>query len=328
MGQSILVARDDNGQAHATTVSTPEDGWGDDGVLLRVKYSSLNYKDALALAGNPGVIRQWPLVPGIDAVGEVVEDPTGRFTPGEMITVNGGGLGERRHGGYTDLVRIPAEAAVRLGDISPLTAAQLGTAGYTAALAVLALQESGALALQLPIAVTGATGGVGSIACVLLAGLGVKVHALTRRPEQYGDYLRELGVAEVIDSATLPTTPKPLERARFAGAVDSVGDTQLSYLLAATADNGTVSACGLAQGATLHTTVMPFILRGVRLQGINSVTQPLHRREQAWQLLASSGAAANVASFSETIPLLAVHKAGEQLLAGTRHGRLVVDIHG
>ncbi|MBN9644742.1 acryloyl-CoA reductase [Corynebacterium mendelii] len=329
MGKTLSVERTDDGTVKAGVIDTPSGGWGDSGILVDCRYSSLNYKDALALSGNPGVMRLPQLVPGIDVVGHVIDDPTGSFQPGQLVTANGGGLGERRHGGYTDRVRVPREATVAVPEqISAHRAAAIGTAGYTASLCVRWLRHTGVIArcqdTGLPVAVTGATGGVGSVAVMLLKSLGATVTAVTSRPEEFSDYLHRLGAATVIDAAELSQPGKPLQKARFSGAVDCVGSHTLANLLAQTTEEGTVAACGLAQGADLPATVMPFILRGVILRGINSVTQDLRSRNKSWALMAEHLDGELLDELTEDVDLDHVADAGAGLLAGRRHGRTVV----
>ena len=329
MGISLTVERTGDGKAHVDLTKTPQGGWGDDGILVNCRYSSLNYKDGLALAANPGVMRISPMVPGIDVVGEVVDDPSGTFEPGQLITANGGGLGERRHGGYTDLVRVPPEATVAVPDpITAHSAAAIGTAGYTASLCVRWLRHTGIVARSAetgrPIAVTGATGGVGSVAVMLLKAMGARVAAVTGRPEQYSGYLTGLGADEILDRADFEQPGKPLQKARFAGGVDTVGSHTLANLLARIDEEGTVSACGLAQGGDLPASVMPFILRGVILRGINSVTQTQRSRTKSWALMAEQLDLAKLEELTTDVSLHEVAQAGADLLAGKRHGRTVV----
>src|SRR5690606_31838240 len=265
-------------------VEVAETELGEGEVLLDVAYSSLNYKDGLALRGDRGVARISPLIPGIDVVGTVVESSDERWQRGDAVVLTGAGLGETRNGGHAargrlssaSLVRVPATLGMR-------RAAAIGTAGFTAAQAVLALERAG-----LPdgdIVVTGATGGVGSIAVMLLAASGCQVTAATGHPDDRG-YLERLGASELLDRGELQQAGKPLQASRWAGAVDVVGGTTLATLLAQTRYGGAVASCGLVESAELVTTVMPFILRGVSLLGINSVEAPLATRARVWERLA------------------------------------------
>src|SRR5699024_3344793 len=254
-------------------------------VALDVLATGLNYKDGMALAGK-GIARTHPLIPGIDLVGRVTES-TGpaaeRFSAGDLVVLNGAGIGESRHGGFATRARVRPDALVCLpATLSPERAAAIGTAGFTAMLAVLRLEDAGLTLVDGDVLVTGASGGAGSIAIALLAGRGHRVIALTGRGREHGEYLRSLGAAEIVDRRELSEEPgRPLQSQRFAGAVDGVGSTTLANVLAQTTWGGTVAAYGLAQGPDLPATVLPFILRGVTLAGINSVECPLPLRERA-----------------------------------------------
>lgn len=299
----------------------------DEGVLVEVVYSDLNYKDALAVTGRPGVVRQKPLIAGIDMVGRVVESPDERWSPGEWLVLNGAGLSETRHGGYATLARADADLAVRVPDgLTPERAAALGTAGYTAALAVLRLVMEGVSPGDGPVLVTGATGGVGSIATMLLASAGFDVTAVTGRPEELGDYLRELGADTVVPRDELGAAGRPLQKAAYGGVIDSVGGQILANAIAQTAPHGVVAACGLAGSADLPTSVLPFILRGVTLAGIDSVWAEIDDRADAWRVLARGVDVDLLDAMTTRIGLDGVIAAGEDLLAGRRHGRTLVEI--
>lgn len=301
---------------------------GEGDTLIDVTYSSLNYKDAMALAGDRGVMRTNPLIPGIDAVGVVSETTSERFQPGDTVVLNGAGLGEFRHGGYTTRLRVDSASAVALPEgMTPWEAAAIGTAGYTAALCVLGLLDHGLRPEDGPVLVTGATGGVGSIALLLLKKRGFETVALTGRVAEHGDWLRSLGASAVEDRAGFVERGRPLQKGRFAGVVDTLGSHALVNALAQLRWGGVATACGLAQGADLPGTVLPFILRGVILQGINSVDAPVALRERAWDLLARELDRDALADLTETVPLSHVAAAGAELLAGKRHGRAVVDVH-
>ncbi|WP_022882392.1 MDR family oxidoreductase [Gryllotalpicola ginsengisoli] len=294
-------------------------------VALDVTYSGLNYKDALAIAGRPGVARTSPLIPGIDVVGRVAESQDARWQPGDRVLLNGAGLGESRHGGLAERAIVPGDRLVRVPDgLSDRQAAAIGTAGFTAMLSVLALERGDLTPEQGPVVVTGAAGGVGSVAIAVLAKLGFHVVASSGRAESEGDYLRGLGAAEVIDRRELSEPGPALQKRRWAGALDAVGGTTLANLLAQTQDFGTVTACGLAGGSELPTTVMPFILRGVTLAGINSVEQPLAAREEAWARLASDLDPALLDGMTTEITLAEVFETADRLLAGGVRGRTVV----
>lgn len=325
MTRALIVNRDESGEVSTEVREVGEDFLGEGDLLIDVAYSSLNYKDGMALAGSPGVVRDLPIIPGIDVVGTVAESDSERFQVGDGVILNGAGLGERRHGGYTQRLRIDSGSAITLPTaFTPEQAAAIGTAGFTAALSVDALLHQGVKPEDGEVLVTGATGGVGSISIHLLKQLGYQVVALTGRVEEYGDYLRDLGAEEVLDRAELSGEGKPLQRTRWAAVVDSVGSHTLVNALAQLKWGGVATACGLAQGADLPGTVLPFILRGVQLLGINSVDAPLELRERAWKLLAEQLDTKVLESFTEVLSLAEVAEAGADLLAGRRHGRAVV----
>jgi acrylyl-CoA reductase (NADPH) len=329
--RAILVTRseDEAGkrtQSAALTTVT-DDMLTDGDVTVAVEFSSINYKDGLALTGRPGVARVWPLIAGIDIVGTVESSSDPRWTAGDRVILNGAGIGESAHGGLAERARVSGAALVRLPDaLSASQAAAIGTAGFTAMLAVLALERGGVTPESGDVLVTGAAGGVGSIAIALLAGRGYRVVASTGRGDELGDYLRGLGAAEVLDRHTLDEAGKPLQTQRWAGAIDSVGSFTLANILAQTNQGGVVAACGLAQGADLPTTVMPFILRAVTLAGINSVEAPLAAREEAWASLAGALDLALLDGLTEVIALADSLDAAERILAGQVHGRIVVDV--
>ncbi len=299
----------------------------DEPVTVDVHYSDLNYKDALAVTGRPGVVRQRPLIAGIDLVGTVRTSSDERFTPGQWIVLNGAGLSETRHGGYTTLAHIDPSLAVALPEgFSPTDAAALGTAGYTAALAVLRLVMEGCTPDQGPVLVTGATGGVGSVATMLLASAGFEVAALTGRADEFGDYLRSLGAQQVVGRDEFGATGRPLQKALYAGVVDSVGGVVLANAIARTIPGGTVAACGLAGSADLPASVMPFILRGVTLAGIDSVWADADDRADAWRVLDRGVDRGLLSAMTRTIGLDDVIAAGQQLLDGRLHGRTLVEV--
>ncbi len=295
-------------------------------VDVEVDYSSLNYKDALAVTGRGAVVRNWPMVPGIDLAGRVVRSESPSWQIGDRVVVNGWGLGETHWGGFARRARLRAEWLLALPDgYDPWHAMAIGTAGFTAALCVQALQRHGLQPEAGPVLVTGASGGVGSIAVRLLAGLGYSVIAASGKPQQ-ADWLRGLGAAEVIDRAQLATPGRPLQSERWAGVVDTVGSTTLANACAATRWHGAVAACGLAQGADFPGSVMPFILRAVTLYGINCVYVPNAQRRDAWALLAQHVPSALLDAIGVEIALSEVGAASDALLDGLRHGRTVVDV--
>ncbi|HJE51085.1 MAG TPA: oxidoreductase [Tessaracoccus flavescens] len=300
----------------------------DDGaVVVDVAFSDLNYKDALAVTGRPGVVRRTPLIAGIDLVGTVAESSDPRWAKGDWVMLNGAGLSETKHGGYATRACIDGDLAVTLPEgLSPERCAALGTAGYTAALAVTRLVSEGLKPDDGPILVTGATGGVGSIATMLLDAAGFVVYASTGRTEELGDYLRGLGADEVLPRSDFEEKGKPLQKAQFAGVVDSVGGTTLANAIARTNPGGIVTSCGLAGSHDLPTTVMPFILRGVTLAGIDSVWATVDDRADAWRILARGVDVDALDAMTTTIGLDGVIEAGERLMAGSLHGRTLVEI--
>ena len=298
----------------------------DGDVLVGVEYSTLNYKDALALTNKGPVVRQWPMVPGIDGAGTVLESRHMNWKPGERVIHNGWGAGETRWGCLAARAVLGGDGLVRLP--SAFTARQamaIGTAGYTAMLCVQALQRHGVKPGDGDVLVTGATGGVGSIAVALLAHAGHRVVAATGRPAE-ADYLTALGAADVVDRASLSAPGKPLQKERWAAAVDAVGSHTLVNILAQTRYGGVVAACGLAQGADLAGTVMPFILRGVTLAGVDSVMAPLALRQAAWHQLARDLDPALLERMTEEIALTDAIARAHDLMAGRVRGRLVVRI--
>jgi acrylyl-CoA reductase (NADPH) len=301
-------------------------------VTIAVEYSGLNFKDGLAIAGRPGVARISPLIPGIDLVGTVEESDDPRWSPGDRVVLNGSGIGERHHGGLAERARVDGGALVRVPDaLTSEQAAAIGTAGFTAMLAVLALERNGVTPgstreAGLSILVTGAAGGVGSVAVAILAKLGYPVTASTGRVSEESAYLERLGATAIIDRAELSDPGKPLQSQRWSGGVDAVGSHTLANALAQTAYGGTVTACGLAQGSDLPATVMPFILRAVTLVGINSVDAPLPQREAAWTRLATDLDPALLAEMTTSIPLADAVPRSADILAGRVRGRTVVDV--
>lgn len=297
-------------------------------VTVDVEFSSINFKDGLAIMGRPGVIRDYPLIPGIDLVGTVAEaDASSPWSAGDRVLLNGWGVGESHHGGLAERARVRSEWLVRAPEaLSSRRIAAIGTAGYTAMLGVLALERAGALEhSDGSVLVTGAAGGVGSVAIALLSRLGHHVTASTGRMGE-ADYLRALGADEIIDRAELSEPGKPLQAQRWAAAIDSVGGPTLANVLAQTCYGGTVAACGLAQSPDLPSTVMPFILRGVTLAGINSVMAPASLREQAWRRLASDLDLDLLDSLTETVPLADAPAVADRILTGGVRGRTVVDV--
>jgi acrylyl-CoA reductase (NADPH) len=295
-------------------------------VLVAVEYSSLNYKDGLAVTGRGKVVRQFPMVPGIDLAGTVLASEAPEYRPGEKVVLTGWGVGERHWGGYSQKARLRSEWLVPLpAGLDTRTAMAIGTAGLTAMLCVMRLEGAGvAPGHELPVLVTGASGGVGSVAVALLANLGYAVAAVTGRPEN-AEYLHQLGARHIVDRAAMAVSPRPLEKQCWSAALDTVGGTVLARVLAETVYGGAVAACGLAAGAELPATVMPFILRGVSLLGVDSVSCPLPLRKEAWARLAREFPAAAVAEIAHVAPLEEVPRLAEEIVAGRVRGRIVVD---
>jgi len=295
-------------------------------VTVRVEWSTLNYKDGLALTGKAPVVRRFPMIAGIDFAGTVEHSSHPQCKAGDRVVCNGWGMGETHLGAYAEKARVKGEWLVRLPDgISTREAMAIGTAGYTAMLAVLALEQHGLTPASGPIAVTGAAGGVGSVATAVLSKLGYHVIASTGRMSEAG-YLKALGAAEVIDRNELTGAAKPLAKERWAGAVDSVGSTTLANLLSMTKYRGAVAACGLAGGMDLPTSVAPFILRSVSLLGIDSVMCPIEVRKVAWKRLATDLDPAKLTEITHEIGLDDVIAAASRILAGQVRGRIVVKI--
>ena len=295
-------------------------------VQVRVEYSTLNYKDGLAITQKSPVVRNWPMVAGVDGAGVVLSSTHPDWQAGERFIHNGWGLGETRWGLLAERASLQGQWLVKLpAGLSARQAMAIGTAGYTAMLCVMALEDHGVKPGDGEVLVTGATGGVGSIAVALLAGLGYTVVAATGKSDQQA-YLQQLGASSVIDRASLSAAGKPLQKERWAAVVDAVGSHTLANACAQTRYGGVVAACGLAQGADFPATVMPFILRGISLIGIDSVMAPLARRQQAWQRLASDLDQAKLESMITEIPLDQAMAQAQALMAGQVRGRIVVKI--
>ncbi len=295
-------------------------------VTVAVEYSTLNYKDGLAVTGKAPVVRRFPMIAGIDFAGTVEQSSHPAWKAGDKVVCTGWGMGETHLGSYAEKARVRGDWLVRLPEgISARDAMAIGTAGFTAMLAVLALEKHGLIPGDGPVVVTGAAGGVGSVATALLSKLGHHVIASTGRMSE-ADYLKGLGAAEVIDRAELSGPAKPLARERWAGGIDSVGSTTLANLLSMTKYRGAVAACGLAAGMDLPSSVAPFILRGVCLLGIDSVMCPIELRRAAWSRLASDLDHGKLAEITHEIGLDEVIAAGAKILAGQVRGRIVVKI--
>ena len=295
-------------------------------VLVKVDYSTLNYKDALAITNTAPVVRSWPMVAGIDGAGSVLESTHAGWKAGDKFVHNGWGLGETRWGLMSERARLQGDWLVKLPSVfSTRQAMAIGTAGYTAMLCVLALEKNGVTPASGEVLVTGATGGVGSVAVALLGKLGYSVVAATGKASEEA-YLKQLGAASVIDRAALSAPGKPLQKERWAAVIDAVGSHTLANACAQMRYGGVVAACGLAQGADFPATVMPFILRGITLAGIDSVMAPLALRQRAWERLAIDLDAAKLESMIEEVPLERAAEKAADLMAGKVRGRIVVKI--
>lgn len=295
-------------------------------VTVDVSWSSINYKDALAITGQGKIIRQFPMVPGIDFAGTVLNSDDAAFAVGQPVILTGWGVGENHWGGLAQSARVNSDWLVALPEgLSARQAMIIGTAGFTAMLCVMALEDGGVTPADGEIIVTGASGGVGSTAIALLHALGYQVSALSGRAEN-ADYLRQLGAEQVLDRQEFTAAPRPLEKQRWAGAIDTVGDNVLATLLAQMNYGATVAACGLAGGIALPTTVMPFILRNVRLQGVDSVMAPPPRRQEAWKRLAELLPASFYEQIAKEISLAEVPAAAADLIANRVTGRTVVKL--
>ena len=297
-------------------------------VTVAVEYSTLNYKDGMILEGQGRLVRQYPHVPGIDFAGMVERSDSPRFKPGDKVVLTGWRVGELHWGGYAQKARVNADWLVPLpAGLGARQAMAIGTAGFTAMLAVVALEKHGLAPTQGEVLVTGAAGGVGSIAVSLLAALGYRVVASSGRPE-LRDYLTGLGAAELIDRAALSTKPtRPLDRERWAGAIDAVGGNTLATILTQLKYRAGVAACGLAGGSDLPATVIPFLLRGVNLLGIDSVMCPRAERADAWSRLARDLPPGRLDAISEVVPLSRLPELAPRILAGGIRGRIVVDVN-
>jgi acrylyl-CoA reductase (NADPH) len=323
--RAIVIDRTDAGQA-VSFRDLEESDLMDGDVTVRVDHSTVNYKDGLALTGKAPVIRRYPMIPGVDFAGTVVHSDNPEFAAGDKVILNGCGVGELHYGGYAGMARVSGDWLVPLpAALSTADAMVIGTAGFTAMLCVLALSGQGVEPSDGDILVTGAAGGVGSMAVSILSKLGYRVVASTgRRFEE--PYLRKLGAAEVVDRAEFATPVKPLAKMRWAGAIDSVGSLTLANVLSQVKYGGAVAACGLAQGSDLPATVMPFILRAVRLIGCDSVNTPRADRRNAWRRLAEVLEPAKLDAMGTHVKLEDVPRVAGDIVAGQVRGRVVVDL--
>ncbi len=327
MFKALLLTQSDTGAPHCAVTELDDAQLPAGDVLVQVSHSTLNYKDGLAITGKAPVVRSWPMVPGIDFAGTVLASSDARYRVGDAVLLNGWGVGESHWGGLAQKARVKADWLVPLpAGMAPSQAMAIGTAGYTAMLCVMALQQHGVTPEQGPVLVTGGNGGVGSIAIALLSRLGFAVHASTGRLNE-AEHLKALGASELVDRATLNAPGKPLQKERWAAAVDSVGSHTLANVCASIRYGGTVAACGLAQGMDFPGTVAPFILRGVTLAGVDSVMAPYTRRTKAWERLSRELPAEVLARNTDTIGLADAPATAARLLAGQVRGRVVVDVN-
>jgi len=326
MFKGIVIEKDEAGyRAAVNDIDAAQLPEGD--VTVAVDYSTLNYKDGLAITGKGPVVRKFPMVPGIDLVGTVEASDSAEWKVGDKVILNGWGVGETHWGGLAQKARLKGEWLVPLpAALSPRQAMAIGTAGYTAMLCVMALERHGVTPAKGEVVVTGAAGGVGSVAVALLAKLGYTVVAVSGRPEE-AEYLKGLGAAEVMERAAFAAPGKPLARERWAGGVDVVGSHVLANLCASMKYGGVVAACGLAGGMDLPATVAPFILRGVTLAGIDGVMAPREVRIEAWRRLATDLDLSRLAVMTKEVGLAEAIPLAAQLLEGKVRGRLVVDVN-
>lgn len=323
--KALIVSRDGDGPVRAAIGTLNDSDLGEGDVTVAVEYSAVNYKDGIAITNVAPIIQKFPLVPGIDLAGTVEASSHADFAVGDRIVVNGWGLGVTHHGGFAQRARIPGAWAIKLPEnISARQAAAIGTAGYTAMLSVLALEHGGVTPGSGPILVTGASGGAGSVAVAILAKLGYEVAASTGRPEE-ADYLRALGASEIVDRNSLSEAGRPIAAERWAGAIDSVGSKTLANILAQTRYGGVVAAFGMAQGNDLPASVLPFILRGVTLAGIDSVNAPRTARLAAWERLSTDLDMERLETMVTEIGLGEVQAYAGRILQGKVKGRTLVN---
>ena len=327
MFRALMVDRPDDGFT-CGIVELSDDDLPEGDVVVDVEYSTVNFKDGLAVTDSSPIVRNFPMVPGIDLAGTVAASDSPEVAVGDRVVVNGWGLGEEAWGGFSQRARVKAGWTVPIpAGITSLEAMAIGTAGYTAMLCVLALEDHDVTPGSGPVLVTGAAGGVGSVAVALLAARGYEVHASTGRPAE-ADYLKSLGASMILERGELSEGGgRALARARWAGAVDAVGSHTLANVLAQIQPEGCVAACGLAQGMDLETTVAPFILRGVTLRGVHSVHVALPRRLEAWRRLDEDLDRGLLASMTRVVPLAEVPAVSEEILGGRIRGRVVVDVN-
>ena len=323
--KAYQITKDDDGQKLSFTELTDDDLMDGD-VTVKVEYSTLNYKDGLALTGSAPVVRRFPLTPGIDFAGKVINSTNPRFKENDEVILNGFGVGEVHSGGYAEIARVKGDWLITKPEgLSSRQAMAVGTAGYTAMLCVLALENHGIKPGDGTILVTGAAGGVGSVALLLLSKLGYQLAAVTGRPEE-ADYLTSLGAAEILDRQQFSEKPRPLSKELWSGSVDVAGGNTLANVISQTCYGGAVAACGLAESMALPSSVAPFILRGVTLYGIDSVMASLEKREQAWQRVVEDLDLDRLESMINDISLSELPDAAAAIMAGSVRGRTVVKV--
>ncbi len=324
--KGILLTRDENKVMSVNVAELGLDDLMEGDVVVEVEWTTVNYKDGLAITGKGPVVRRWPMVPGIDCAGTVVSSENERFKPGDKVILNGFGVGEVHTGAYAAYARLKGDWLIPMPDgMDGRSAMAIGTAGYTAMLSVMALERHGITPGRGPVVVTGANGGVGTVAIAVLGKLGYEVIASTGRTEE-ADFLKSLGASEVIHRDELSNPAKPLAKERWAGAVDAVGSHTLANVLSMTSYGGAVTACGLAQGMDLPTSVAPFILRGVSLLGIDSVMAPLALRQEAWSRLVKDLDMGKLEALSTEIGFDGIVDAAHSIIDGKIRGRVVVDM--
>jgi acrylyl-CoA reductase (NADPH) len=324
--RAIIIDKTEDGKQAVRFADLAETDLMEGDVTVRVSHSTVNYKDGLAITGKAPIARRFPLVPGIDFAGVVTASAHPEFRPGDDVILNGWGVGEGHHGGYAGMARVKGDWLVKMPQgMDAAHAMAIGTAGYTAMLALMALEDQGVKPGAGPVVVTGAAGGVGSVALALLARNGFEAVASTGRTEE-SDYLKSLGATAVIDRSELSGPPKPLAKSRWAGAIDSVGSTTLANVLSQMNYGGVVAACGLAQGMDLPGSVAPFILRGVKLIAIDSVNCPKPRREEAWRRLTAELDRGKLDAMTRHVKLGDVPEVAAEIIAGKVRGRVVVDL--
>lgn len=324
--KGILLTRDENKVMSVNVAELGLDDLMEGDVVVEVEWTTINYKDGLAITGKGPVVRRWPMVPGIDCAGTVVSSENERFKTGDKVILNGFGVGEVHTGAYAPYARLKGDWLIPMPEgMDGRSAMAIGTAGYTAMLSVMALERHGITPGRGPVVVTGANGGVGTVAIAVLGKLGYEVIASTGRTEE-ADFLKSLGASEIIHRDELSGPAKPLAKERWAGAVDAVGSHTLANVLSMTSYGGAVTACGLAQGMDLPTSVAPFILRGVSLLGIDSVMAPLALRQEAWSRLVTDLDLDKLEALSSEIGFDGIIDAAHQIIDGKIRGRVVVDM--